>query len=58
VRTRLFRAHRRLTPEARQRLRASPVALEVRAERIEHIVSRALAQLPHGSMLRICASAP
>jgi len=58
VRTRLFLAHRRLTPEARQRLRASPAALEVRAERIEHIVSRALAQLPHGSMLRICASAP
>jgi RNA polymerase sigma-70 factor, ECF subfamily len=58
VRTRLFRAQRRLTPEAAQRLRSTPGVLEVSPERIELIVSRALAQLHHGSMLTISASTP
>jgi RNA polymerase sigma-70 factor, ECF subfamily len=58
VRTRLFRAHRRLAADIPQRLRAVPGVLDLSATRLERIVSRALAQLPHGSMLPISASAP
>src|SRR5215469_6107678 len=51
VRTRLFRAHRRLPPEIALRLRAVvPPLLELSQERGERIASHALAQLPHASM--------
>jgi len=58
VRTRLFRAHRRLAPDLAQRLRAAPAVLELAQERAERIASDARAQLPHGSMLTISASTP
>ena len=58
VRTRLFRAHRRLPPDTAQRLRAVPGLLELSAERAERIASAALAQLPHGPMLVNSASSP
>ncbi|HTL21205.1 MAG TPA: sigma-70 family RNA polymerase sigma factor [Steroidobacteraceae bacterium] len=58
VRTRLFRAHRRLSPDTAQRVRATPALLELSAERAERIASTALAQLPQGSMLMISASPP
>jgi RNA polymerase sigma-70 factor (ECF subfamily) len=58
VRTRLFRAHRRLPPDMVQRLRAAPALLELCAERAERIVRSVLAQLAHGSMLTISASPP
>jgi RNA polymerase sigma-70 factor (ECF subfamily) len=58
VRTRLFRAHRRLAPDTAQRVRAAPGLLELARERAERIASHARAQLPHGSMPTISASAP
>jgi RNA polymerase sigma-70 factor (ECF subfamily) len=58
VRTRLFRAHRRLPPGTAQKLRGAPALLELSRERAERIASDALAQLPQGSMLRISASPP
>jgi RNA polymerase sigma-70 factor, ECF subfamily len=58
VRTRLYRAHRRLAPDIAQRLRAAAPLLEPSREATERIVSRALAQLAHGSMLTISASPP
>ncbi len=58
VRTRLFRAHRRLAPDMTQRLRAAAPLLEPSQERAERIASHALAQLPRASMLRISASPP
>jgi RNA polymerase sigma-70 factor, ECF subfamily len=58
VRTRLFRAHRRLPPDTAQRLRGVTALLELSHERAERIASHALAQLPHGSMLTISASPP
>jgi len=58
VRTRMYRAQRRLAPEVVRRVRAASGVLELRAERLERIVQRVLAQLPHGSMLTISASTP
>ena len=58
VRTRLFRAHRRLAADMPQRLRSVPGVLELSAARLERIASRALAQLPHGAMLTVSASTP
>ena len=58
VRTRLFRAHRRLAPDTVQRLRAAPALLELAPERAERIASHARTQLPHGSILTISASTP
>jgi RNA polymerase sigma-70 factor (ECF subfamily) len=58
VRTRLFRAHRRLAPDTAQRLRTAPALLELTPERAERITSHARTQLPHGSMPTISASTP
>jgi hypothetical protein len=58
VRTRLFRAHRRLAPDTAQRIRAVPGLLELAGERAERIACHARAQLPHGSIPTISASAP
>ena len=58
VRTRLFRAHRRLAPDTAQRLRAAPALLELAPERADRIANHARLQLPHGSMLTISASTP
>jgi RNA polymerase sigma-70 factor, ECF subfamily len=58
VRTRMYRAQRRLAPEVVHRVRAASGFLELRAERLERIVQRVLAQLPHGSILTISASTP
>src|ERR1700730_9880336 len=58
VRTRLYRAQRRLAPEVARRVRAAPGFLELTPERLDRIVKRVLAQLPHGSMLTISASPP
>src|SRR5579862_2022275 len=51
VRTRMYRAQRRLSPELARRARAVPGVLDLSAERLERIVKRVLTQLPHGSML-------
>jgi RNA polymerase sigma-70 factor, ECF subfamily len=57
VRTRMYRAQRRLPPETARRLRGAPAILELAPERLERIVKRVLAQ-PHGSLLSISASPP
>jgi len=58
VRTRMYRAQRRLAPQMARRVRAAPGFLELTPERLDRIVKRVLAQLPHGSMLTISASTP
>jgi RNA polymerase sigma-70 factor (ECF subfamily) len=58
VRTRLFRAHRRLPADTAQRLRTAPALLELSAERAERIARDTLAQLAQGPMVRIPASPP
>ncbi len=58
VRTRLYRAHRRLTPDIALRIRAAGGLLQLPTQGIERIVSRVLRQLPQGSILTICASTP
>jgi RNA polymerase sigma-70 factor (ECF subfamily) len=58
VRTRMYRAQRRLAPEVARRVRVAPGLLELTPERLDRIVKRVLAQLPHGSMLTISASPP
>jgi RNA polymerase sigma-70 factor (ECF subfamily) len=58
VRTRMYRAQRRLAPDVARRVRAASCFLELRTERLERIVQRVLAQLPHGSILTISASTP
>jgi RNA polymerase sigma-70 factor, ECF subfamily len=58
VRTRLYRAHRRLGADAVHRIRLTPAVFELTAGRLEYLVSRVLAALPHGSMLTISASPP
>ena len=58
VRTRMYRAQRRLAPDVARRVRAASGFLELHAERLERIVQRVLAQLPHGSILTISASTP
>ena len=58
VRTRLFRAHRRLPADTAQRLRAAPALLELAPERAERIANHARTQLSHGSILTISASTP
>jgi len=58
VRTRLYRAHRRLAPDTAARIRAATALLELPPHSAERIVRRALAQRPHVSMLAISASPP
>jgi RNA polymerase sigma-70 factor (ECF subfamily) len=58
VRTRLYRAHRRLAPETPQRLQATPGLLEPTAACTDRIVSRTLGRLLQGSMLKSSASPP
>ena len=58
VRTRMYRAQRRLGAELMQRLRLAPALLELAPERLDRMVTRVLAQLPHGSMLTMSASPP
>jgi RNA polymerase sigma-70 factor, ECF subfamily len=58
VRTRMYRAQRRLAPEVARRMRTAPGFLEPTPERLERIVRRVLAQLPQRSTQAISASAP
>src|SRR5438477_330999 len=58
VRTRMYRAQRRLGAELVQRLRLAQGLFELAPERLDRIVKRVLAQLPHGSMLTMSASPP
>src|SRR5437773_7971792 len=58
VRTRMYRAQRRLGTELVQRLRLAQGLFELAPERLDRIVKRVLAQLPHGSMLTMSASPP
>jgi RNA polymerase sigma-70 factor (ECF subfamily) len=58
VRTRLFRAHRRLAADGVQRVGASHALLALSAERADRIASHVLGQLAHSSMPRISASPP
>lgn len=50
VRTRLYRAHRRLDAETVRRVRAVPALLELSPARLERVLARVLAHLPHGSL--------
>lgn len=56
VRTRLYRALRRLPPEVVMRVRATPGLFSLAPERIERLTSRVVAALPQGSILSISAS--
>lgn len=59
VRTRLYRAHRRLDRQLEARLQVNQQGLlEPSAQFIDRIVRNAPARLPHGSMLTSCASSP
>jgi RNA polymerase sigma-70 factor (ECF subfamily) len=58
VRTRLFRAHRRLPPDMVQRVRAAPALLGLSVECAERIARGVLARLAHGSMPAISAPPP
>lgn len=58
IRTRMYRAQRRLGFELVGRARAAPALLELAPERLDRIVKRVLGQLPQGSMLTISASPP
>lgn len=58
VRTRLYRAHRRLDPAVAGRMLAAPGLLEPAAESIERMIGRARARLRQGSMLTTSASPP
>lgn len=58
VRTRLYRALRRLSPDVVAAVRARPALLALPDERTERIVRGVLAGLPQGSMLSISASPP
>ena len=56
VRTRLFRAHRRLPPATAERLRAVPALLELSSQRLESIAGAALAALAQSPTPRVSAS--
>lgn len=58
VRTRMYRAQRRLAPEVARRVRVAPGFLELTPERLDRIVRRVLGRQPQGSMLTISASLP
>jgi RNA polymerase sigma-70 factor, ECF subfamily len=58
VRTRLYRAHRRLGPDIGARVRAASELFELNAPRLEHLVTRVRAALPRGAMLTISPSPP
>jgi RNA polymerase sigma-70 factor, ECF subfamily len=58
VRTRMYRAQRRLAPDVAPRVRLAPGFLELTPERLDHIVRRVLSRLPQGSMLTISTSLP
>jgi len=58
VRTRLYRALRRLSPQVVAGVRAMPALLAPSPECAERVVGRVLASLPQGSMLSISASPP
>ena len=53
IRTRMYRAQRRLGAEIVARARTVPALLEIAPERLDRIVKRVLSQLPQGSMLTI-----
>ena len=58
VRTRLFRAHRRLAPDVVQRVSVAHALLALSAERADRIATRALGHLAQTSMPRMSASPP
>lgn len=58
VRTRLYRALRRLPPDIVIRVRAAPELLALSPDRTERIVRRVLAAVPEGSMLTTSAPPP
>jgi RNA polymerase sigma-70 factor, ECF subfamily len=51
VRTRLYRAQRRLSAETVRRIRNSPALLELPAARLEQLLARVLAHLPQRAVL-------
>jgi RNA polymerase sigma-70 factor (ECF subfamily) len=58
IRTRMYRAQRRLGAEVVGRARTVPALLEIAPERLDRIVKRVLSQLPQASVLTISASPP
>ena len=58
VRTRMYRAQRRLAPDVARLVSVAPGFLELTPERLDRIVTRVLGRLPQGSMLTISASLP
>jgi RNA polymerase sigma-70 factor, ECF subfamily len=58
VRTRFYRAHRRLGAEFTQRIQGTPGLLEPAAASIERLVHRARSRIAQGSILSSSASSP
>jgi RNA polymerase sigma-70 factor (ECF subfamily) len=58
VRTRLYRAHRRLDAELVRRLRTAPALLDLPAARLERLVSGVLAHLSRGAKHNLPAAPP
>ncbi len=58
VRTRLYRAHRRLDAELVRRMRSAPALLELPAARLERLVSAVLVHLPRGALHSVPAATP
>jgi RNA polymerase sigma-70 factor (ECF subfamily) len=58
VRTRMYRAQRRLAPDVARRLSVAAGFLELTPERLDRIVRRVLGRLTQGSMLTISTSLP
>ena len=57
VRTRLYRAHRRLDAEAVRRMRSTASLLELPPARLERVLTRVLAHLPQGTTTSTPAAA-
>ncbi len=58
VRTRLYRAHRRLDAELVRRMRSAPALLELPPARLERLVSAVLVHLPRGALHSAPAATP
>jgi sigma-70-like protein len=58
VRTRLYRAHRRLDAELVRRIRSAPALVDLPAARLERLVGAVLLHLPRGAALNAPAATP
>jgi RNA polymerase sigma-70 factor (ECF subfamily) len=58
VRTRLYRAHRRLDAELVRRMRSAPALVDLPAARLERLVGAVLLHLPRGAAHNVPAATP